>query len=73
MAVHDCCDEADQTPDGGQPCKPGQPCPLLAKLFPMTSLSVAAQEPAPATVFPRVTEAVSSFDPAATWRPPAQL
>lgn len=70
-AAHDCCDESgSQT---GKACKSGQPCQTGGQHFSVSTLDVLAQEPVPATRFPRIAANLFSFDPAAAWRPPAQL
>jgi hypothetical protein len=68
-AAHDCCDESgSQT---GKGCKPGQPCQSGGQHFSVSTLGVLPQLPVPATHFPRLAAFTFSFDPAATWRPPA--
>jgi hypothetical protein len=68
--AHDCCDDAET----GKACKSGQPCQTGGQHFSVFStLDVLSQEPVPATRFPRIAADMFSFDPAAAWRPPAQL
>jgi hypothetical protein len=70
-AAHDCCDEGDGT---RKVCKSGQPCQTGGQHFSVFStLGVLPQLPVPATRFPRIAAFAFSFDPAATWRPPAQF
>lgn len=69
-AAHDCCDDADPA---GKTCKSGQPCQSVGQHFAVPALGVLLQVAAPATRFPSVATRSVSFDPAATWRPPAQF
>jgi hypothetical protein len=72
-SAHDCCLDADGTPQTGKACKSGQPCHCLGQLFPVAAIVVLTQEPASSVPYPRVAAFKLSFDPAATWRPPAPL
>lgn len=72
-AVHDCCDDADTAAKTGKTCKAGQFCQSMGSLFPFSGIDVLAQELAPSIRFPHLADIPFSFDPAATWRPPAQL
>jgi len=68
-AMHDCCDDANTA---AKTCKSGQPCQSSGQHFPVSMLDVLPQQVStPATRFPRVAEILFSFEPAATWRPPA--
>lgn len=69
-ATHDCCDDAEPA---GKVCKSGQPCHSGGQHFSSPMPAVLPQVTVPATRFPRVTMRTASFDPAATWRPPAQF
>ncbi len=69
-AAHDCCDDADPA---GKVCKSGQPCQSVGLHFALPALGVLPQVATPATRFPRVAMRAVFFDPAATWRPPAQF
>ncbi|MFP5418588.1 MAG: hypothetical protein ACLGHA_05460 [Gammaproteobacteria bacterium] len=71
--MHDCCNDPETAAKTGQPCKTVQPCPSPGQLLPFAEIAVAQQERATAVRFPQLAETLFSFDPAATWRPPAQL
>lgn len=70
-AAHDCCDDAESGSQTGKACKSGQPCQSGGQHFSVSTLGVLPQMPVPATRFPRIAAFTFSFDPAATWRPPA--
>jgi hypothetical protein len=72
-AAHDCCHDAEDAAPAGKACKSGQPCHCLGQLFPLSLPGVLLQEALPAVQYPRVAGFKPSFDPAATWRPPAPL
>lgn len=72
-AMHDCCNDADTAEKTGKPCKPAQPCSSAGQFLPFSNLAVIPQERAPSVRFPHLADIAISFDPAATWRPPAQL
>ncbi|MHB1084370.1 MAG: hypothetical protein ACYCZA_05975 [Thiobacillus sp.] len=72
-AAHDCCNDADTAAKTGKACKSGQSCPSMGQILPMTELGVLTQDPASSVRFPRLADKTFTFDPAATWRPPAQL
>ena len=71
--AHDCCDDADTAAKTGKACKSGQPCQSGGQHFSVVTFGVLTQLPVPATRFPRIAAFAFSFDPAATWRPPAQF
>ncbi|MFO7541383.1 MAG: hypothetical protein R6W97_01045 [Thiobacillus sp.] len=71
-AAHDCCDDADMGGSSGHSCKPGKPCHPAGHFF-----SIALHEALPVLAtsschFPRIAGASFTFEPSATWRPPAQ-
>jgi hypothetical protein len=72
-AAHDCCDDAEPAEQTGKACKSGQPCQSGGQHFSVATFGVLPQVPVPATRFPRIAADMSSFDPAAAWRPPAQF
>jgi len=68
----DCCNDAETFAKTGQVCKSGQECSVGVQG--LTSLPVtASMPPASAVSFPALAVFFHSFDPAALWRPPAQL
>ncbi|OZA29236.1 MAG: hypothetical protein B7X93_06185 [Hydrogenophilales bacterium 17-61-9] len=69
-AAHDCCNDADSA---AKTCKSGQACQSAGSLLPVTGLGDLPRVVATSARFPRLADITSSFDPAATWRPPAQL
>jgi hypothetical protein len=71
-AMHDCCNDAETAAKTGKPCKGAQPCPSAGQFLPFSDLAVIPQERAPSVRFPHPADVNISFDPAATWRPPAQ-
>lgn len=71
--MHDCCNDSETAAKTGQPCKTVQPCPSPGQFLPFAEIEVLPQERAASTRFPLLAETVFSFDPAAAWRPPAQL
>jgi hypothetical protein len=71
-AAHDCCHDAEGAPQTGKACKSCQACHSFGQLFPVPLSDVLTQETAPSIRYPRVAGFKLSFDPAATWRPPAQ-
>jgi hypothetical protein len=71
--AHDYCHDADGAAQSGKACKPGQPCHCLGQLFPVPSFGMLTQEPSSTVRYPRIAGFKPSFDPAATWRPPAPL
>ena len=70
IAAHDCCPEADGAKKAGKSCPF---CQFLGQLLPVPSFGVLAQEAASSVRYPHVTGDFFSFDPSATWRPPAPL
>jgi hypothetical protein len=72
-AAHDCCDDAESGSQSGKACKSGQPCQTGGQHFSASMLGVLPWMPVPATQFPHLATRAISFDPAATWRPPAQF
>jgi len=72
-AAHDCCNDAETAAKTGKACKSGQPCQSVGSLFPVTGLGDLPHVLATSARFPRLADITFSFDPAATWRPPAQL
>jgi len=71
--MHDCCNDADTAKKTGKACKTVQPCASVGQALPFSELGVLSQLPASSVRFPRLADVSFSFDPAATWRPPAQL
>lgn len=71
MSVHDCCPDADTAKQTGKTCKPGQSCQTLGSFFPVSAHLLPSQNPASAVRFASPADVVFSFEPAATWRPPA--
>lgn len=71
-AMHDCCNDAETAAKTGQACKAGQSCHAGGQFFQVTSFGVLFQDAVPAVRFPRLADIAFTFDPAATWRPPAQ-
>jgi hypothetical protein len=70
--AHDCCHEGEGDTQCGKACKSCQPCHALGQhLFPASSLGVLIQQPASSILYPHAAGFKPSFDPAATWRPPA--
>jgi len=72
-AMHNCCNDAETAAKTGQPCKSGQACQSAGQFLPFSTFGVLPQDEAPPVRFPHLADTVLSFDPAATWRPPAQL
>ena len=72
-AMHDCCNDAETTAKTGKPCKTVQPCQSAGQYLPFADLDVPVQSLTTSVRFPHPTDVNFSFDPAATWRPPAQL
>jgi hypothetical protein len=70
MAGHDCCPEADGTKKAGKSCPF---CQFLGQLLPVPSFGVLAQEASSSVRYPHLAGVFVSFDPSATWRPPAPL
>lgn len=71
MSMHDCCPDADAAEPTDQTCKPGQPCQMLGSLFPVSAHLLLSQSPDSAARFAHPADVAFSFEPAATWRPPA--
>lgn len=71
--MHDCCNDPETAAKTGQPCKTVQPCPSPGQFLPFAGIEVLPQERAASVRFPQLADTLFSFDPAATWRPPAQL
>lgn len=72
-AMHECCNDAETAAKTGKPCKSAQPCQSVGQLLPFLELKVLPQDLASSVRFPRLAGVTFTFDPAATWRPPAQL
>lgn len=72
-AMHDCCNDAETFAKTGQPCKTVQPCPSPGQFLPFSRIELLPPERAASLRFPPLAETRFSSDPAATWRPPAQL
>ncbi len=72
-AMHDCCNDAETAAKTGKPCKTAQPCQSVVQFLPFSGLDILSQELATSVRFPHLADVLFSFDPAATWRPPAQL
>jgi hypothetical protein len=72
-AVHDCCVDAEKATETGKTCKSGQSCQSAGQFFPVSWLEVLPRNPASSARFPHLADVNISFDPAAAWRPPAQL
>lgn len=71
MSVHDCCPDAGAAEPTPKTCKPGQPCQTLGSLFPVSAHQLIPQNLASAVHFSHPADVAFSFEPAATWRPPA--
>lgn len=72
VSSDDCCNDAETFAKTGQVCKSGQECNVGVQgltSFPVT----ASMTPASAASFPALAVFFRSFEPAALWRPPAQL
>jgi hypothetical protein len=72
-AMHDCCNDAEKASKTGKPCKSAQPCPSVGQFLPFPELEALPQSLASSARYPRPADITFTFDPAATWRPPAQL
>lgn len=72
-AMHDCCNDAETAAKTGKPCKSAQFCQSVGQFLPFTGLEALPLGSTSSTRFPRLASVLFSFDPAATWRPPAQL
>ncbi|OYX29364.1 MAG: hypothetical protein B7Z03_09095 [Hydrogenophilales bacterium 32-62-9] len=72
-AMHDCCNDAETAAETGKPCKSAQPCQSVGQFLPFASPDVLPQNLASSVRYPRLADTPFTFDPAATWRPPAQL
>lgn len=72
-AMHDCCNDSETAAKTGKPCKTAQPCQSAVQFLPFSGLDILTQELATSVRFPHLADVLFSFDPAATWRPPAQL
>lgn len=71
--MHDCCNDPETAAKTGQPCKTLQSCSSPGQLLFFADIAVLQQERVASVRFPQLAEALFSSDPAATWRPPAQL
>lgn len=72
VSYDDCCNDAETFAKTGQVCKSGQECSVGFQG--LTSLPVSASMlPAFTASFPTLAVFSHSFDPAALWRPPAQI
>lgn len=71
--MHDCCNDAETAAKTGKPCKTAHPCHSSVQFLPFSEWDVVSQDMASAFHFPLLADILFSFDPAATWRPPAQL
>lgn len=75
-AAHDCCDDAETLSKTGKSCKSGQSCQTCQSVGPLLLIPKLAdlpRNPASSVHFPHLADIDFTFDPAATWRPPAQL
>ncbi|MHB1144802.1 MAG: hypothetical protein ACYCZS_07880 [Thiobacillus sp.] len=71
VAMHDCCNDAETAAKTGSPCKSAQPCQSAGLFLPFPEREVLSQSLASSVRFPQRADSLFSFDPAATWRPPA--
>lgn len=67
-AAHDCCSDADPA---GKTCKSGHACQSVGSVLPVAGLGDLPHDLAPSVRFPHLADIAFTFDPAATWRPPA--
>ena len=72
-AMPDCCNDAETAAKTGQPCKSGQPCQSVAQFLSFPESDSVLQRLTSSVRFPRLADIPFTFDPAATWRPPAQV
>lgn len=72
-AMHDCCNDAETAGKTGKPCKSAQPCQSVGQFLPFPELDALPQGLVSSVRFPHLADSLTSFDSAATWRPPAQL
>jgi hypothetical protein len=72
-SARDCCIEQNGAKKAGKADKSCPFCQFLGQLLPVPSFGVLPQEAASAVRYPRVAGFSFSFDPTATWRPPARL
>ena len=71
--AHDGCPDAESAAEPGKLCKSGQPCQSAGPFFPVSGLDALPLNPISTVRFPHFSDVSFSFDPAAAWRPPAQL
>lgn len=71
-AMHDCCNDADTAAKTGKPCKLAQYCQSVGQFLPIEEWVALPLGTISSVRFPRHADTVTSFDPAATWRPPTQ-
>ena len=71
-AMDDCCNDAETAAQTGKPCKSGQPCQSVAQFLLFPEWDGVPQRITSSVRFPRLADIPITFDPAATWRPPAQ-
>ena len=72
-AMHDCCNDAETAAKTGKLCKSAQPCQSVGQFLPFSAQGILPQGLASSVRFPHFADTLFTFDPAATWRPPAQL
>jgi hypothetical protein len=68
MNVHDCCPDAGAAKQTEKTC---QSCQTLGSFLPISAHLLLSQNPAVAVRFTHPADTAFSFEPAATWRPPA--
>lgn len=74
-AMHDCCDDADTAAPAGKACKSDlscQSCHSAGSLLLIPECAGLPQNLASSVHLPHLADIDFTFDPAATWRPPAQ-
>ena len=72
-AMHDCCNDAETAAKTGKLCKSGQSCQSAGHFLPFLEVDYAPHVLVTSVRYPQIADDLLSFDPAATWRPPAQL
>lgn len=73
--AHDCCDDADPAAPAGKACKSDlscQSCHSAGSFLLIPGFAGLPQDSASSVHFPHLADIDFTFDPAATWRPPAQ-
>ncbi|OZA27895.1 MAG: hypothetical protein B7X93_08315 [Hydrogenophilales bacterium 17-61-9] len=72
-AMHDCCNDAETATKTGKPCKSAQFCSSVGQFLPFPENEGLPQSQAASSWYSRLADIAFTFDPTATWRPPAQL